>query len=405
MNKLCIKKTHFYLLAIILLIFVFLVFTTNLTNNKSSINSRASGLSSPNLIISGYQAKPHKWPFYAILFDEKPKCKIVNGQTLCSRNEPTKPELVTNSGSVYKVGLRDRKKFCGATVISPEWAITAAHCVVDSQEELRYGLDHGSDYSSMRIAIGFDDLDIKTIDNRERYVYQIEKVIPHEGFSDTKKSYFEQKTYDIALIKFNTSIYSPSKLPTNYLTMSYNDNIDLAIQDDKWTKGDLTILGFGVMGKRIGLTGYPQNWNDYTFPTKLLQIELPLMRTSHKDESGNYVVSKDLIYMSNADKGKGLGKGDSGGPIIMFDSGKWILVGVVNSGLGSGYDMTDVESSEGTNVALFSQWINEKTNVSPNSGLYNGSNPSITPIQIIRGKPRGAYVINKKRHCSNPHCK
>ncbi|XP_037374001.1 chymotrypsinogen 2-like [Talpa occidentalis] len=198
--------------------------------------------------------------------------RIVNGKITFPGSWPWQVSLQYSTGFHY----------CGGSLISESWVVTAAHCEVST--------------SHLVVAGMFDKRSRENVQ-----VLRIAQVFDHPSFNKHNSS------NDITLVKLATparfsSIVSPVCLPS---------------AQDSFTAGSLCVT-----------TGWGRTHYQGTGSNVLQQATLPLLSNAECEniwEKG----FPDIMVCAGA-KGVTSCKGDSGGPLVCQKDGAWNLVGVVS---------------------------------------------------------------------------
>ncbi|KAM4614257.1 chymotrypsinogen B [Discoglossus pictus] len=202
--------------------------------------------------------------------------RIVNGEEAIPGSWPWQVSLQDNTGF----------HFCGGSLISADWVVTAAHCGVRTSHNVVLGeFDQRSNTEQIQIK-------------------KIAKVFKHPQYSA-----FTIKN-DITLIKLE----SPAVLSA---TVS---PVCLAEATDNFNGGTRCVTsGWGLTNSSASQT-----------PPRLQQAALPLLtNTECKKYWGNKIA--DVMVCAGAD-GASSCMGDSGGPLVCQKDGAWTLVGIVSWG-------------------------------------------------------------------------
>jgi secreted trypsin-like serine protease len=213
-----------------------------------------------------------------------PANAIVGGQ-LASEDYPNMAAFLKNGNQI-----------CGASLIDPQWVISAAHCVD--------GLDP-SEYS-FRIG-GAPDLA-----EPGGETIQATKVIVHPDYTDT---------YDVSLFQLERpSVYEPIELA------------DPATQKDLWQPGDeARVIGYG--GQFFQLPSIDE---------QLREVDVPIVEDAECDASYDLLfggIDETVEVCAGELQGtEDSCQGDSGGPLMVRDEqGDFVQMGVVSWGFGCGF--------------------------------------------------------------------
>ncbi|MBK1783768.1 S1 family peptidase [Prauserella cavernicola] len=202
---------------------------------------------------------------------------------------------------------------CGASLVSPTWAVTAAHCVA--------GVD---DLTQLTARVGSND---RTEGGEQRRV--VEKVV-HPGYGEG-----EFVGDDVALVRLAEPVDA--------------EPIDLADATATDPGADVRMLGWGSTCQDPVTCPAPEK------PRQLHQLDTrvvaPELCTDRKTDAE--------LCVGERDGGVGACHGDSGGPLLVRTGPEtWSLAGATSrSGQG------ESECAEGpalfTSVAAYSEWIDQ----------------------------------------------
>jgi len=195
-----------------------------------------------------------------------------------------------NNAWPWMLGIVENKysgPFCGASLIHPKWAVTAAHCMEDIESA-----------NHIQIVSGISDFSIDYQD----YMHPIKRIISHPNYD----SYYIDN--DIALLELTSEI---TGIPP----------LDIYSGDISNFTG--IVLGWGR------IYSYKKVFSD-----QLREVSLPVVSDQICIDSTEYSVTENMFCAGYPIGGKDACHGDSGGPFVIFDKYHWQLAGIVSWGDG-----------------------------------------------------------------------
>lgn len=182
---------------------------------------------------------------------------------------------------------------CGASLLTEEFVITAAHCVRKLKR------------SKIRVILG--DHDVSTTAEIPAMMRAVSSIIRHKSFdADTFN-------HDIALLKLRKPVEFTKHIRPVCLPKS---------RDPAGRTG--TVVGWGRTSEGGML------------PTVVQEVEVPIL-TQNQCKAMKYRASRITNYMLCAGKGtQDSCQGDSGGPLLIHSGDKYEIVGIVSWGVGCG---------------------------------------------------------------------
>lgn len=292
----------------------------------------------PLLIVSSTQGNgDHFIPFFTGV--RKPEPKITGGEDAVISEFPWNVYITTVDMS------------CGGSIIAPGWILTAAHCVYDDNDNVISAAD-------LVVKAGMNN----PYDLNDGATYTVAEVLPHENYDGVTLE------NDIALLRLNSPVNTPDARPVKLITA---DDEEYGATDP----GVMTwITGWGLVSR-----------NPNVYPRSLQKLQLPIITRQQASTVWPRIPSTVLMagYLNG---NRDACSGDSGGPMVVEVLGEYKLAGIVSWGS----RFCDTYGAY-TRVALFGEWISQKTGIPP---LYSPPDPTGDTV-ICRGESTATYSVQQ----------
>ncbi|WP_281016690.1 MULTISPECIES: trypsin-like serine protease [unclassified Minwuia] len=243
----------------------------------------------------------------------KPVARIIGGHEVQSGARPWQVLL-----NINRAGLRYT---CGATIISADWILTAAHCTHAVADRP----------NSIRVLAGTTQLE-----EGHGVIVGVREIHVHPDYDGSAINH----PNDVSLLRLAEPLpFVPVRL------MAPADEEVLGVQD---TPG--LVIGFGAVEEGGGASG------------RLLETSVPLQGYDKcKQVYGTYL-QPGMICAGLDEGGRDTCQGDSGGPLLVRDgNGDFVQLGIVSWGAGCA-----VAGRYGvyTRITSYLDWIAERTRLS-----------------------------------------
>ncbi|XP_068596784.1 coagulation factor IXa [Brachionichthys hirsutus] len=195
---------------------------------------------------------------------------------------------------VAVVHLHSGVIFCGGSILSERWVITAAHCLMEARD-------------SYVIRVGEHNVNIHEDTERD---YRVLEEHPHPRYNASASPY----NHDIALLLLQSPIaFSTTVRPICVGPRAFTEFLVKA-------SSPATVSGWGRT-RFLGLTA-----------SSLQQVKVPYTRRTECKRSSSSRITPFMFCAGYYDEGKDACQGDSGGPHSNRFRDTWFLTGIVSWG-------------------------------------------------------------------------
>ncbi|XP_076348415.1 venom protease-like [Tachypleus tridentatus] len=227
--------------------------------------------------------------------------------SLCGRQLVRNSRIVRGTDAYdgefpWVVSIRfNREHFCGGTILDKRWVLTAAHCV-----QL---------YSPRHFVVRVGEFDLSQEEDHKTEDIRVQQIIVHPDFSLPRRYY-----NDIAILKLAKDITF-----TDYIRP-----VCLPDTSSSFIGQDGTVIGWGFQAD-------PEEGGERA--KRLQKVEVPVMDVTQCQnwyhEAGKLVTLQNgQMCAGFKNGGQDSCKGDSGGPLLVKEGDKFVIIGVVSAGIG-----------------------------------------------------------------------
>ena len=270
------------------------------------------------------------------------RCGIPNRESKILKGAKTEPNEYP-----WMVGLyskHDKSLFCGGTLISDRWVLTAAHCLKNDEPE------------EIGVLLGAHDIN----DANERNIKNVgvKNITVHPNYDN------KTKRNDFALLKLSEHLsFSSPSVPSSILPVCLPERIRNSRKFRDYAQESAIVTGWGETNIRGVFQGGQGVTSDVLQESKGLVVmannECDSVKYGYKAEGRK--ITQEMLCASGMDRdSSNFCLGDSGGPLVVQRENKenYELVGVVSWGLGCGMkQFPDIYSR----VTFVMDWISDTT--------------------------------------------
>lgn len=247
---------------------------------------------------------------------------IVGGREADPGEWPWQVALIHAGGDPYD------DQYCGGTLISPLWVVTAAHCA------------QGKNANQIQVLAGIHNL--RTPD-RGFLRLDVARIILHPDYGQAT-----QYDSDIALLELS----APATFrPMTSTQLPIDGVITVAADIGPLTGAEATVTGWGNTSS-----------SDIDYPDTLQEVEVPILANADCSRAYPDGITGNMVCAGVPQGGRDSCQGDSGGPLVIFNdqTSRWELAGIVSWGYGCALPgLPGVY----TRVSSFTEWITQESGV------------------------------------------
>lgn len=261
------------------------------------------------IVGPGMERGDHLFPFFTGL--KETLSKIIGGADADISEFPWQAFYISGNN------------LCGASIISENWVVTAAHCTKNSSGD-------AVPASKMTVKLGATN----PYDSHEGKSYSVSQVIVHEDYDSSTIA------NDIALLRLSLPINNENAEPIKLVS-------DEDVADGATDPGVMSwVTGWGLVSV-----------NPDTLPYILQKVQLPVISNQQAGLVWTSFPEK-LLFAGYFNGNKDACNGDSGGPLVVPVYGEYKLAGITSWGS----ENCDTYGAY-SRVSDFNNWIRTKSGI------------------------------------------